>query len=122
MSKLIAWSWSRLDTFEACPLQFYHKNIIKSVPFEQNKYQIRGERIHTHLENAIKGGAVHEEISHMAPLVEKLRGMDWDDQLVEVECALNEDMQPVSWFGKDVWVRIKQDYMARKGNKAICID
>lgn len=122
MSNLIAWSWSRLDTFEACPLQFYHKNVIKSVPFEQNKYQIRGERIHTHIENAIKGGAVHEEIQHMAPLIDKLRGTQWDDLVIEVENALNVDMKPVSWFAKDVWVRIKQDFMARKGTKALCID
>lgn len=122
MTKPIAWSWSRLDTFEACPLQFYHKNVIKSVPFVQNDAMKRGERLHAHLENALKSGTVHEEISHMAPTIEKLRGVSWDECLIEVDVAYNEDKRPVSWFGKDVWVRIKQDFMAKRGDRAVSID
>lgn len=122
MKPLIAWSWSRLDTFEACPLQFYHKNILKSVPFEQSPQMLRGERLHGHMENALKSGLVHDEVRNMASTIERLRGVSWDDCLIEVEVAYNIDKRPVSWFGKDVWVRIKQDFLGRKGDTAVSLD
>lgn len=122
MKPVVAWSWSRLDTFEACPRQFYHKNIIKTVKFEQNEAMKRGERMHTHMENALRSGQVHEEVSHMAPTIEKLRGVEWDDRLIEVEHAYRQDMTMTSWFGKDAWLRIKQDFIAKKGKRAVCLD
>lgn len=119
---MIAWSWSRLDTFEACPLQFYHKNVIKSVPFEQNEHQIRGERIHSHMENAIKGGLIHREVEHMTPIIERLRGVEWDELHVETQHAYTENMHPVPWFDRRAWLRIMQDFLGKKGDRAVALD
>lgn len=119
---MIAWSWSRLDTFEACPLQFYHKNILKSVPFEQNDAQIRGERIHKHLEMALATGKLDPEVAHMQPFIDQLRRIRFDEQVIEADFALNKRMESVGWFDKSVWVRIKQDFLGCYGNRAIAID
>ena len=122
MSDKIAWSWSRLDTFEACPKQFYHKNILKDVPFVQNEAMRRGERLHKHLEDALNGKPLHEEVSHLKPVVDNLNKVRWDTKLIEAEHAYDTSMRKTSWFGKNVWVRIKQDFIARKGKKAVAID
>jgi hypothetical protein len=122
MTKPIAWSWSRLDCFEACPKQFYHKNILKDIPFEQNEAMRRGERIHKHFENALNGSKIHAEIRNLTPLIEKLNKIQWDEKLIEAENAYDQDLKKQAWFGKRVWVRIKQDFMARKGKKAVAYD
>jgi hypothetical protein len=83
---------------------------------------LRGERIHAQMERAIKTGLVHEDIEHMRPIVNKIRSVQWDDQLVEVEHAYREDLSTTKWFGKDVWVRITQDFVARKGKSALSYD
>jgi hypothetical protein len=118
----IQWSWSRLDTFEACPLQYYHKNVVKSVPFEQSPAQLRGERIHIHMQNAINGGAVHPEVANLSSLIESVRGVDWTHKSIEREHAYTVDLKPTTWFAKNVWLRIKQDFMACKDDAAICFD
>jgi CRISPR/Cas system-associated exonuclease Cas4 (RecB family) len=119
---MIAWSWSRLDTFEACPLQFYHKNVIKSVPFEQTDTMIRGERIHKHIENALKGAPIDSEVRHMAQIIDRLNSINWDERIIESENAYTESMKKVSWFARNAWVRIKQDFLAKKGVRAVAID
>ena len=122
MTDKVAWSWSRLDCFEKCPRQFYERHIKKTIPFEQNDAMRRGERIHKHIENAIKGGSYDPEIKHMVPMIEKIRGANWDEQQVETEYALRDDMKRTSWFGKDAWCRIKMDYIGIKGSKAVTYD
>lgn len=120
--KPIAWSWSRLDCFEKCPKQFYEKNISKSVKFESSPAMERGKRLHDHMENALKGSPVNSEISHMKPIIDKLNAVLWDSKDVEIELAYRHDMSSTSWFGKDVWLRVKQDFVGVKGDRAISWD
>ena len=120
--KPIAWSWSRLSCFEQCPKQFYEKNISKSVKFESSPQMERGKRLHNHMESALKGGTLDAEVVHMQPIVDKLNAVKWDVKEVELEVAYRQDMSSTSWFSKDTWLRIKQDFVGVKGGRAVSYD
>jgi hypothetical protein len=121
---MIAWSWSRLDCFEKCPKQFYHKNVAKDVKEDfQAPHFIRGNRIHAHLENAMKSGVVNSEIKHMAHTIHSLRGVEWTEVYIEDQFSFDESMNKSSWYDtKKTWFRIKLDYLAIKDDVAVTID
>ena len=121
---MIAWSWSRIESFEACPKKFFHENIKKDYKpdFEAPHFK-RGNRIHTHLENALKTGTVDPEIKHMAKMVFSLKGFEWDYVGIEDEYAYTEGMQKTSWRDwRNCWVRCKMDFVGIKDEKAVVID
>ena len=120
--KKIAWSWSRLDSFERCPQSFFQVTIQKRYPFQSSPAMERGKNIHNHIENALKGAEIHKDIEHMAPLINKLRGIKWDHMDSELEMAIMEDYLPTTWFSKNVWCRIKMDYTGVVGDQAITYD
>ncbi len=120
--KPIAWSWSRLDCFEKCPKQFYEKNIAKSVKFVSSPQMERGKKLHDMMEDAVKGAPTNPEIDHMEPIISKIRSVVWDAMDVEAELAYRRDMSNTSWFAKDVWLRVKQDFVGVKGPQAVAYD
>lgn len=119
---LIAWSWSRLDCFEKCPKQFYEKNISKSVKFEQTPQMERGSRIHDSLEAALKGTQLPPELNHVTPIIAAIKAVSWDTTDVEVELAYRQDMSRTRWFAKDVWLRVKHDFVGVVGDRAVVYD
>lgn len=51
--KPLAWSYSRLNAFEYCGVQFYHQTIKKDVPFIQNDAMKEGDFVHKILDKRI---------------------------------------------------------------------
>lgn len=110
MTQKIAWSWSRLETFEACPLKFQHMNILKTIPFVTNDAMERGKRIHKSLEDAVKLNApLSAEAAHMAPVIDSIKRVPGASLITEDQVAFNESMQRIGYFDKSVWLRVIMD-------------
>jgi hypothetical protein len=122
MIEKIPVSYSRIKMFEECPKKFQEVTLLKRYKTAQSEPQIRGERIHRHLENALKGGHIDREIEHMTPIIEKLNGISWDHKLVEHEIVYGHNFEKRSWFDKDVRWRIKIDFAGIKDGLAIIYD
>jgi hypothetical protein len=125
---MIAWSWSRLDCFEKCPKQFYHKNIKKDFKDDgDNPAFIKGNRIHTKIENALKSGVIDPEIKHLANTIFRLKGMDWTElgppEGIEINYTFKDNLTRTKWNDwKNAWVRINMDFIGIKDDIAVLID
>lgn len=135
MTLSVPWSWSRLATFEQCPLKFFLQNISKELKYVQSPQAVRGEKLHKMLEAAarrmwerkILGGGFPSEIIHMIPLMQKL--IDGADSVLIEEgsnettrYALDDDLKKVGYFSKSVWLRFGIDFAAKRGSTAVLID
>lgn len=123
MGKL-AWSYSRLETFELCPRQFQLKNILKPENFKfiENEITKRGKKVHSALEAALLGEPLPEELSHVAPIVSAIRA-EYPQVQCERDIAFDADLQLCDWFNTKIcFFRAQLDVLAVNGSKAIIYD
>ena len=52
-----AWSYSRMKTFETCPKQFYHVNVLKEFPFQETDATRYGTEFHKAAEEFMRDDA-----------------------------------------------------------------
>lgn len=104
MSKTIAWSYSRINTFKKCPSQFHEEAILRTVPFVQGEAQLYGDYVHKKLDARLKGGVLPADIVHLEPLVVSIERAP-GQLLAEQKLTLNTKLQPCGWFDKDAYVR-----------------
>lgn len=124
MSKVIAWSYSRLTNFEQCPKKFYHLSVAKDYKEKQSDAMRYGGEVHKAIELRIsKGKEFPLHLKHLEPIIEKFSAVP-GETLVEQQLALNYNMKPTGWFDNDVWCRAIIDYAAlsKDGKHALLVD
>lgn len=106
---MIALSWSRLSTYNQCPLKFHLSYITKSFKEEEKSiHLIKGEQLHQQLEHYVlaKNGQMpmplgfSEEVRGTLPYVDKLF-TNFKGVYPEAQIAAGLDWKPTEWFGKD---------------------
>lgn len=116
-------SYSAIKLFENCPLRYYRQRITKDVVDEGGEASKYGERVHTFLENRLKGAPLEPEVAQYEPLctsVEKLGASG--EVLVEKELVLTENLTPTGWWDADAWLRSKLDVLVVIGTDAVVMD
>lgn len=120
--KPIAWSHSRVADYKACQKMFYHKNVLKDIPFVKTVQMEQGELVHKMFELRIgsstpfpHGYSSYEAIA--LPII-KAPGQAY----TEFEMTLTEALTPTGWFSKDAWCRVKIDVMKINGNRGFAGD
>lgn len=124
MSKKFPISYSRLSTFENCPLQFEYLYVNKVVQDLGNEHTHYGTRVHESLELYAKHK--HEkhitaETAKFKPLVDKILSQG-GQQLFEHQMAIDADLKPCDWNSSDVWIRSIADVLVVNGPVAVCLD
>jgi RecB family exonuclease len=130
-----AWSYSRLKSFEECPLQCYWKNYApkgERLKFEQNQYTRRGSQLHKQLEIAVQkfvpsrelrwdglDPAVVSTLSLLHPLINKADAIH-----PELQLAFSSAWTPSDWYATngDTWLRVIMDLVLIYGDKAFIPD
>jgi len=119
---MTAWSFSSLDLFETCPKKYYHLRIAKDVKEPPWEHRQEGEDAHRALKNRLHRGApLPAGLQKLESLCARLEAAPGQFYL-EYKLALNENLQPVDWFAKDVWVRAILDMGKINGDKALILD
>jgi hypothetical protein len=138
-------SFSRLNVFEQCPARFDYQYVSKRVKDSQNEASSYGDRVHKTLEtlgntlavatDTSDPGVVVEAVTNLAegnpeteqtlktwaPLVVNIAKRP-GKKLYEHQMTINENLQPTSWFGSDVWIRSIADVLVVDGPNAVCLD
>lgn len=135
MSKPVAWSYSVLSSFETCPRKHYETRVAKTTPDPMGIDAQLGIDAHKALELRAKDGVeIPKVIRSRAGNKEATMSTDgWEEiiskilavngeLLTETQIALNKNLQPVKWFGKDVWVRGVIDLGKLRGEKGMLFD
>lgn len=107
MSDVKAWSWSRFELYELCPLWFKFRHIDK-IAEAQSPAMARGDTVHKAMAKAVmNAGPVPAEVVHPfhKQLVAELQAMPNDEKVVEQQWGFTKTWKPTGWFGNDTWMR-----------------
>jgi hypothetical protein len=122
MTKVAPWSFSRIKDFDTCPKQFFHKHILKEIPFEETEATRYGNEFHKAAELFIRDGTpVPERFAFARPILEVLKAKPGDKHC-EFKFGLTRDLQPCSFFAKNVWFRGVVDLAIIDGERAWIVD
>lgn len=122
--KVVAWSYSRLNSFEQCPKKFWHLSVekdYKEPPTEAMEY---GKRVHKALELRIgKGTPLPVDLKDLEPIAKRFADAP-GEKFVENQLALNVNLKPTGWFDNDVWARCIVDLaiVAKDQKRALLVD
>ena len=124
--RITAWSYSRLKTYAQCPLKA-KLAFIDRIPESESAPSLDGQRIHKLAEDYLNGkiSSVPLELAYFASDYSDLRehGSAFPGQvLVEHGGAVDAELNPVEWFSKDAWLRIRIDAAVIDGDSAIVMD
>jgi CRISPR/Cas system-associated exonuclease Cas4 (RecB family) len=119
MHALTSWSFSRLMSYESCPMRVKLRYIDKmpEPPLPPDNPMERGNRIHNCLENYIKGtGGLHgceaRAIDKFVPMLDALAELHANDQATaEQDWLFDSDWNVCSKDG--YWLWSKLDYFAK---------
>jgi len=108
MSKPVAaapWSFSKMKNFDTCPKQFYHVTVLKEHPFVETEAVRYGSAFHKAAEDYIgEGKPLPPAFDFAKPVLDSLNSKR-GDKLVERKMGLTADLEPCSFYAKDVWFR-----------------
>jgi hypothetical protein len=105
---MISLSWSRLNSYNQCPLKFHLQFITKSFPDEgKSIHLVKGEQLHKQLEDYViakNGGAAmplgfSPEVRETLPYVDKLFNT-YEAVYPEAQVSCGTNWKPVEWFDK----------------------
>lgn len=99
------WSFSKAKAFEQCPKQFYHEKILKQYPVEETDAMRYGTEFHKACEDYIGAGTpIPPRFAFIQPTLDALnkkKGV----KICEQKLGLTADLEPCTFFDKDVWFR-----------------
>jgi len=122
MSKSPSWSFSSIKDFQTCPKQYYHKRVLKEIPFEETEATLYGNKFHKAAEEYIRDGVPFpNEFKFALKALDKLRELPGDKHC-ELKFALTEDLEPCAFKSKDAWWRGIADLLIVNGDEARVID
>jgi hypothetical protein len=122
MSNVAPWSFSRIKAFDTCPKQFYHTYILKEFPYEETDATRYGNEFHKAAELFIRDGKpIPERFAFARTTLEALAAKPGDKHC-EYKFGLTRDLQPCSFFAKNVWFRGVIDLAIIDGDRAFIVD
>lgn len=117
---ITAWSYSRFNDYEKCPLLCKLKHVDKRKEPE-NEAMTRGSAVHGMVEQFLT-----KKVKTLPANLGKFKGqfmpMRRAKVLCEQEWAFNSKWERVSWFADDAWLRMKVDIHFVKGDTVTIID
>jgi CRISPR/Cas system-associated exonuclease Cas4 (RecB family) len=120
-----AWSISALSAFETCPKRYYMVSVAKKFSEPPSEAMTWGSTVHKAFEDYFKSEKRFPlGMESYEGLARKMRiaGQQGDEMLVESSLALNQKLQPVGYFDRDVWVRSRVDFGILKSPQVMVVD
>lgn len=117
-----AWSFSSLNSFQNCPLQYKLTRVTKEVKTVESEAMRYGTECHLYLENRVaKKDPLPEHLAWMESVIKKMEDSG-GGMIAEQKMALTKGLEVTTFFGKDVWVRGVVDLTVRYGDKSVVLD
>lgn len=117
-----AWSYSSLTAFETCPRRYQLTRLTKAVPEPQTEALTHGNEVHKALELAISGAApLPEKYGSYTPIVTMAKGSPGEKH-TELKFGLDQQLRPVDFFARTVWVRGVLDFVCVRTKTAVVLD
>lgn len=122
MSSLVAWSYSRLTSYETCPRKYFHESVAKTYPFQKNEASTYGDEVHLAFEHYFKRGTpLPFHLKHLEKTLAPIAAAP-GEKVVEQKLCFNAAWEQVEWYAKDAYFRTKQDLLIVNGTAAVAFD
>ncbi len=101
----VTWSHSSLKDYEGCARRYHEVKILKKYPFQETEATRYGTQLHLAAEEHIRDDKpLPPQFAFIQPTLDALKKKP-GRKLAEQKMALDEELCPVGWFDKKVWVR-----------------
>ncbi len=109
-NKPFSWSYTALADYETCPLKYAASRFYFTVPFVETAALIWGNRVHKAAERFLKNLPTTDKEA-LAPVEKYVTTMIRSGLrcTAEMEIALTKEIEQVSWFSREAWLRVKID-------------
>lgn len=107
VKRITAWSYSRWNDYEKCPAYAKFKFIDKIKEPESNAME-NGTIVHQMADHFVRG-TMKKFPKELGAFKDEYTALRDAKALTEQEWAFNDQWEPVDWFAKDAWVRVKVD-------------
>jgi CRISPR/Cas system-associated exonuclease Cas4 (RecB family) len=121
VTKPVAFSFSRLDSYETCPKKYWAISVGKTVRDEGNEHTHYGEEVHKAFANYFKGKPLPLHLRHLEPALLPIRSAP-GVKIIEQKLAINAEYEGCDWFAKDTYCRVISDLTILNGTKAVLFD
>lgn len=124
-----AWSYSALNKFLTCPMQYYEVNITKRFADDTTEENLWGNRVHEEIDKLIRLGRYDmrgaEVLTpamqrHVAEVIKPY--IHADRLMSEMKIGLDQKLNPCDWFSKKIWLRAIIDVLHTHSGIATVID
>ena len=123
---MIAWSHSRLESFETFAFRFFQTSVHKSVPDPPGEAATWGTTVHAALEARLThdGTELPKTLKAYEPYAQKVESMvaPGGKLYAEQRIALTQDLKFTEFFDKNAWVRLIADVLIDNGESVIVLD
>ena len=122
MSKPVAFSFSRLDSYETCPKKYWAISVGKTVKDTGNEHTQYGEEVHKAFANYFaKNASLPLHLRHLQSYLSPIKGAP-GGKIVEQKLAINANYEGCDWFAKDAYCRVISDLTIINDTKAVLFD
>jgi hypothetical protein len=108
-----AWSFSRYETYQQCPLKF-KKKVIEKAKEPQSPAMARGDTVHkgtaAYVTQQVGEMPAEIKLPFQRELVTACRSIAAEDKQVEQQWGFTQQWRETGWFGKDTWFRNILDF------------
>ncbi len=123
LTPAFAWSYSQLKNAETCLKRYYHYQVIKDTKEPETEQLRSGNALHNHFDKRISDGKpLPLGYGQYEKILAKFVAAPGDTHS-EQKLAFTRELQPVAYFGKDVWFRgVIDACKVRSDNTATALD
>lgn len=100
----MAYSYSAIKAFKNCQRQYYETKILKKWPFPETDAIMYGKDVHKALEDYIGENKPLGPHTRFQPIADSIIALE-GEKLTEFEMALDDNLDPCAFLGKDVFIR-----------------
>lgn len=122
MSKLTAFSYSRLTSYETCAKKYHAISVAKTVKEPESEHTTWGTDVHLAFANYMKKGTpLPLQMKQYEKYLKAIKAYP-GTFIVEQKLAINAAYEPTGWFDNDVYCRIISDLTILHGSTGIMWD
>jgi hypothetical protein len=117
----VTWSHSSLKDYENCARKYHEVRVLKKHKQEKTEQILYGEELHKAAEQYVRGVPLPKQFEFIQGMIDALLAKE-GEKSVELQMALDINLQPVEWFSKQAWVRGIADLLILDGDVAWVVD
>jgi hypothetical protein len=122
MTRPVAFSYSRLDSFENCPKKYWSLSVGKTVKDLGNEHSQYGDMVHQSIKQfMVQGTQLPLQIRHLTKYLAPIKASP-GKLIVEQKLAIDANYEGCDWFDKAAYCRVISDLTIINGKRAIMFD